>query len=238
MLLQLSMAAAENSGNNDGKSSGDNTIRVIVSPELRDLDGICANDFAGLQGGADVEIMPAESGDIKFMAVKNADFAIVSGKVPEEMENEFVMAIGRSIIVPVINRENPFMESLYRKGITRGELAGLMSGETRGWEQLIPGGNKPVHVYMLSDESARHSMAGYTGVATSLFKNENIVGAEEVIAAVAKDPLAIGLRRLADLKGSTLAGQVTCMPIDRNENGKLDYIEMIYQDAGSFEHGV
>jgi len=238
LLLQLSLVAAVNSGNNEEKAANDNTIRVIVSPEMRELAGSWAHDFTRMQGGADVEILPVENGDFQIITDKSADFAIIPGKVPEGLGNEWVMAIARSIVVPVINRGNPFLDKIYGKGITRMELAGLLTGNKPGWGQLIPGESKPAHVYVISDQSAMNSLAQYTGVAASSFRNENSAGADDVIAAVAKDPLAIGFCRLSDLKGSALAGQVTFMPIDRNENGKLDYIEMIYHDAGSFERGV
>ncbi|MDX9907519.1 MAG: hypothetical protein RBS55_13095, partial [Bacteroidales bacterium] len=238
LFLQLSLSAEENSRNNEGKAANDNTIRVIVSPEMRELAGSWAHDFARMQGGAEVEILPVENGDFQIIANKNADFAIIPGEVPEGLENEWVMAIARNIVVPVINRENPLLEKIYSKGITREELAGLLNGNTPGWGQLVPGETQPAHVFVIPDESAMNSLAQYSGVAVSSFKNKNLVSADDVIAAVAKDPMAIGFCRLSDLKGSALAGQVTFMPIDRNENGKLDYIEMIYQDAGSFERGV
>ncbi|HNQ83832.1 MAG TPA: hypothetical protein PKM34_09330, partial [Bacteroidales bacterium] len=66
LLLQLSLVAAVNSGNNEEKAANDNTIRVIVSPEMRELAGSLAHDFTRMQGGADVEILPVENGDFQI----------------------------------------------------------------------------------------------------------------------------------------------------------------------------
>jgi len=64
---------------------------------------------------------------------------------------------------------------------------------------------------------------------------------DALVSAIQNDPYAIGFCRLTDIlnaNASTFAGNLLLMPIDKNGNGKMDYMEKIYDNFQDFTRGV
>jgi glycine cleavage system H lipoate-binding protein len=62
-----------------------------------------------------------------------------------------------------------------------------------------------------------------------------------MIAAIQKDPNALGfckLIQIMDIKDQSLAENIKLVPIDKNGNGKIDYMENIYDNLQDFSRGV
>ena len=62
-----------------------------------------------------------------------------------------------------------------------------------------------------------------------------------MISAIQKDPNALGFCKLVqimDLKNQNLAENIKLVPIDKNGNGKIDYMENIYENLTAFSRGV
>jgi glycine cleavage system H lipoate-binding protein len=67
-----------------------------------------------------------------------------------------------------------------------------------------------------------------------------ILEQDAMIENIQTDPMAIGFVRLADVLGTdnNLIGNLQFLPMDRNENGVLDYNEKIYANVNEFKRGV
>lgn len=80
-------------------------------------------------------------------------------------------------------------------------------------------------------------MKGYTGLQNIASVGVNLKNPEEVIRSVRNDPNAIGFLKLADNTGASgkeFIYGLRILPVDKNKNGKIDYMEAIYNGVDDF----
>jgi glycine cleavage system H lipoate-binding protein len=68
-----------------------------------------------------------------------------------------------------------------------------------------------------------------------------LTDAKKILDAIRKDPYAIGFCRITDIlanQGKEFATGIALLPIDKNGNGKMDYMEDIYNNPSEFMRGV
>jgi glycine cleavage system H lipoate-binding protein len=110
------------------------------------------------------------------------------------------------------------------------------------WGTLLPGQQKaPVHIYMVNDESVKTAVAEFLGTKNLPLTGISFVTKEEIVRAVKLDPYAVGFCNLVDVLGvdtRSLAENIRLLPVDKNSNGTIDYMEDIYSDANTFLRGV
>ncbi|HWR99561.1 MAG TPA: hypothetical protein VN249_03045, partial [Prolixibacteraceae bacterium] len=151
------------------------------------------------------------------------------------------MVVGRDVIVPIINSNNPMMAQLQKAGISSGKFALLLSDpDKRSWAVCLSNGqNTPVWIFMPDDEGVRNGLTDFTKAGIAAGTGMTVKTPEEVMAAVQADPYAIGFCMLNDLRAG-LAGyrNVTLLPVDKNGNGRMDSFENIYTNLDAFTHGV
>jgi glycine cleavage system H lipoate-binding protein len=64
---------------------------------------------------------------------------------------------------------------------------------------------------------------------------------QELISAVQNDPYAIGFCKMIDITGTDnqqIVENIRLLPLDKNGNGKMDYMERIYDDMDAFSRGI
>ena len=96
------------------------------------------------------------------------DIGMVSRAIhPAEADKgALALAVAKDAVVATVNRRNPFLAELLRRGLKKDELAGIWMGETAPtWEELLGrGGRTPVHVFTRSDAcGAAETWAAYFG---------------------------------------------------------------------------
>ncbi|HCE58612.1 MAG TPA: hypothetical protein DER09_12490 [Prolixibacteraceae bacterium] len=160
-----------------------------------------------------------------------------------ESDGQTNIVIGRDVVVPVINSANPFFSQLTKNGVQPGKIAEAIADEnSESWETLLglqAGENSALHIFVLNDKNLTSSVAGFLNVSPALL-SEIKLEKEALIEKIQTDPMAIGFVRLADILGTdnNLTGNLQFLPIDRNENGVLDYNEKIYANVNEFKRGV
>lgn len=179
-------------------------------------------------GGAGKGLADAMSGAV--------DIGMFSREFSPEEINSGVWWVGLTIdaVVPTINADNPLIEDILRRGLTRDEFADLfINGTIDNWNQLL--GDEydcNVTIYTRSDAcGAAETWAKYLGG-----KQENLVGvgifADPGIAdAVARDRYGIGYNNtifVYDLKTGRKRPKIEIIPIDINGNGMIDEDERFY----------
>ena len=90
-------------------------------------------------------------------------------------------------------------------------------------------------------ESIKPGMAGLSAGNKSGSDGKRVKNIEELIFAVRNDPYSIGICKMADIlrySNQGLDGSVAFLPVDRNGNGKIDYMEEIYDDLNILSRGV
>ncbi len=222
----------------------DSEVSVMTTAELNGLVSVWAKGFEGANLGMRVNVSPVNP-DL-YQAEKNAGGLILvtdGGLKDAGSEAYWKMAVGRDIVVPVINAKSPYSDAISRKGLSPEKLKTPFSGAgSSTWGAML--GNEQqgeVRTYIINDNSVKTYMSAFLGVTVENLSGTGVENAGELLTALQNDPSGIGFCRLSDItdpNGQILNGNVRIIPVDVNNNGQLDYFEQIYGDLGSFNRGV
>ena len=179
-------------------------------------------------GGAGKGITDALSGTV--------DLGMVSRELkPEEtQQGALAFAVAKDAVVPTINSKNPALVSLLQKGLTRDVAIGLwISQSVKTWGQVAGTDDKTtVTVYTRSDAcGAAETWAKWLGKKQEDLNGTGVFGDPGVASAVQKDVKGIGLNNIGyvyDEKTKKPYPGLQVLPIDVNNNGKIDADERFY----------
>lgn len=202
-------------------------LAVKWAEEFKKLHPDVKIDVSG--GGAGKGITDALAGVV--------DLGMVSREIhPVELKKgAFAIAVAKDAVVPTINAKNPKIKELLANGITQNEAIKVyITGEFKTWGQVLGiSSNIPIHLFNRSDAcGAGETWAKYLGGK----KQEDLLGTAVfgdpgVASAVQKDPLGFGYNNIAyayDLKTKKPNPGILVLPIDVNNNGKIDVSENFY----------
>lgn len=197
-----------------------------------------AEEFKKLNPGVKIDISGGGAGKgITDALAKVVDLGMVSREIhPEELKKgAFAIAVAKDAVVPTINAKNPKIKELLASGITQNEVIRVyVTGEYKTWGHVLgTSSNIPIHLFNRSDAcGAGETWAKYLGnkkqddlLGTAVF------GDPGVASAVQKDPLGFGYNNIAyayDLKTKKPNPGILVLPIDVNNNGKIDAAENFY----------
>jgi phosphate transport system substrate-binding protein len=167
-----------------------------------------------------------------------ADLGMVSRAInaAEVDKGAWAIAVTKDAVIATVNRKNPVIEDLLKKGITRKQCADLwIQGAQIKWGGLTGGDcSEPVHVYTRSDAcGAAETWAQYMGKKQEDLKGLGVFGDPGVAEAVRKDVLGIGFNNVNYAYDGTTKkpmDQMAVVPLDVNENGVIDPEESFYGD--------
>jgi glycine cleavage system H lipoate-binding protein/ABC-type phosphate transport system substrate-binding protein len=221
------------------------TIRLFSTPGLQTISNEWATEYTKLFPEVKIKVKSIqntemaesslENGGIGF--VSNGDFRSISG------EAAWKIVVGRDVIVPVINANNPFLEEIKDKGVSPQELSFLLESANKGnWGTLLNGNqNGPVHFYITDDESVLNGLSEFLKTDITKSKGIKIENTREMISSLQKDPYAIGFCKMINVVDSSnqkLTENLSLLTIDRNGDGTIDYNEKIYDDFNVFSRAV
>lgn len=169
------------------------------------------------------------------------DIGMVSREIrPEETKQKaYYVPVVKDAVFPTINQSNPVLAELMKKGLQKKVFADFwITGRNMTWgEAAGVANNQKVRVYTRSDScGAAETWAKYLGKQQEDLKGVSVYGDPGVAEAVRKDASAIGFNNLNyayDLKSGKPVPGLQIVPIDVNENGKIDPSERLLtkQDA-------
>ncbi|MBZ0244064.1 MAG: hypothetical protein K8F24_12660, partial [Bacteroidales bacterium] len=136
------------------------------------------------------------------------------------------MAIGRDVLVPIINIEHPQAKTWMEKGITKESLANLL---------------KDSQTSVVEDLEMTQLLETYTNQPKASWKAQMLSTDQQLITQLENNPEIIGFCTFSALKNAIVSGeisQISLLPIDRNGNGKIDHVENFYNESSSFERAV
>ncbi len=244
LLLNYSNLSSKDSIAENDSSPGD-SIKVLSTPDLYNLTIKWASEFNRLYPGAKIRVITVSDTRMADNLIKNGNFGFVSNEYYSEFNTEsfWKVVVGRDIIVPVINSKNPYIDEIYKKGISADVLVRFINNhDSRNWGTLLKNeSSSPVHFYRINDESINKGLAAF--LKTDHIRIDGIEAGtgEEMISAIQKDPYAIGFCKMVnimDFNNQSIAENIRLLPIDRNGNGLIDYNEKIYDDINVFSRGV
>lgn len=179
-------------------------------------------------GGAGKGIVDALAGVV--------DIGMVSREIlPAEVEKGAIaLAVAKDAVVVTVNRKNPFLADIQRRGLRREDFVGIWIKATEAnWQGVLGGsGRTPLHVFTRSDAcGAAETWAAYLGGHQEDLAGVGVYGDPGLAEAVRRDPLAIGFNNVNfayDAKTlRPVAGLEVC-PIDLDGSGVIDPAERVY----------
>jgi glycine cleavage system H lipoate-binding protein/ABC-type phosphate transport system substrate-binding protein len=218
------------------KSSAENTLNILSSPELNNLANNWAEEYSRLN--PDLKIAVSDMTEYQTITGNNLSF------ITEEIgETAWKMVIGRDAIVSVVNAKNPILNEIYRQGISAEKFAQLLGNhEMQNWESMIDGGkNAPINYFIINNESVKKNLANFSKTNSEAINGVIVANAAEFISAVQKDIYAIGFCKLTDVRDAStnnIIEGIKLLPIDKNKNGRIDNFENIYDNMSDFTRGV
>ncbi len=221
------------------------SINVFASPDLYNLTMQWAEEYKTLH--PDITINVTKSTDNNMPGLLNAEsgigFMTHESLASASLQSIWNMVVGRDVIVPVMNAKNPFINEINRKGITQQNFSRLFTGKgNQTWGNLFENGqNVPVHCYLVNNPSVKSGLADFLNNKQFATDCIEFASAAELFAAIQKDPTGLGFCRLtdlADINNQGLANNIQLVPIDKNGNGKIDFMENIYENQETFARGV
>jgi phosphate transport system substrate-binding protein len=195
-----------------------------------------AEEFKKIHPNVKIDISAGGAGKGITDVLSNVtDIALVSRDLnPEEIKNNaFAIAVTKDAVLPTISATNPYLKELKTKGIKKEAFEGIyITGKVKYWNQLGYKGNAPIRAYTRSDAAgAAETWAKYLGKKQEDLLGVAVFGDPGLAQAVKKDPGAIGFNNIVyiyDSKTKKASNGIVVLPIDINDNGKIDKEENFY----------
>lgn len=179
-------------------------------------------------GGAGKGIADALSGMVEIGMVSREIY-------PEEIKKgAFHVAVTKDAVVAVISESNPMLVELLSKGLRKDAGNNIwITGKFTSWSQAFNvKSSSPIHIYTRSDACGAAEMwAKYFGKKQEDLLGVGVFGDPGLAQAVKRDPLGIGFNNIGYAYDANTKQQVKglrVIPIDLNNNGKIDEEENFY----------
>jgi phosphate transport system substrate-binding protein len=174
------------------------------------------------------------------------DIGMVSREVhPAEIQKgAWFIPVAKDAVLPVVNRGNPLFAELMKKGMKKADFIRIWLNENPPtWNEILGGkDNVQLHVYTRSDScGAAETWALYLGKKQEDLMGIGVFGDPGLNEAVRKDALGIGFNNVnyafdaATLKPMT---GTAILPIDLNENGRIDADENFYANRDAVVRAI
>ena len=179
-------------------------------------------------GGAGKGISDALNGMVEIGMVSREIY-------PEEIKKgAFPVAVTKDAVVAVVSELNPALNDILTKGLKKDAANNIwITGRYTTWAQAFEAkSSSPVHIYTRSDACGAAEMwAKFFGKKQEDLLGVGVFGDPGLAQAVKKDPPGIGYNNIGYAYDATTRKQIKglrVVPIDLNNNGKIDSDEDFY----------
>lgn len=238
MLIPGGMKAQE-------KTDGSGAIVIYNSYSMSGLAAEWASEYSASNPGLKFKAVSLPDKELGKMILSGGNLCILTAYDPVEEKGDagFQIVLGREVIVPVVNRANPYLKDLDTKGISAGTFEALLedAGNMRWGSVLRNNAREPVSLYCLDQATVKTGLSRFIPGFPEKEKSFRTLDILNLRKALAADPYAIGFCRLTDLidpATKNLVQDLSIVPVDRNQNGSLDHSEQIYGSLDEFNRGV
>ncbi|HEY3372652.1 MAG TPA: PstS family phosphate ABC transporter substrate-binding protein [Prolixibacteraceae bacterium] len=206
-----------------------------------------AEEFRKIHPGVKFDISAGGAGKGMTDALsKMVDIGLVSREInPEELKKgAFAIAVTKDAVVPTVSAANPNIKDILAIGLDRDVAINIfITGKTKTWGQAI--GTKsavPIRIYTRSDAcGAGETWAKYLGKKQEDLLGVGVFGDPGLAQAVTKDPSGIAYNNIGyayDAKTKKPNPGVKVIPLDVNNNGKIDQDENFYNSLDELVNAI
>ena len=197
-----------------------------------------AEEFKKQNPGVKIDIQAGGAGKgITDVLSKVTDIGLVSRDLngAEAKKGAYAIAVTKDAVIPTISASSPYRKVLYERGVKKDAFNNIfITGKYKTWSTLGFKSEAPIHVYTRSDAAgAAETWAKYFGKKQEDLLGVAVFGDPGLAQAVKRDPSGIGYNNIVyiyDTKSNKPINGVVPVPIDLNNNGKLDPDEDFYGD--------
>jgi len=218
-------------------------LTISCTPDLYAMASQWVIEYNRVNPDVRIEVINLAGKNIDQVTDENLSFVSNKSQAAISNETNWKMVIGRDVIVPFINAGNPYLNQLLKQGISQEMFVQIFNNpDKQNWGTLVAEGqNTAVHIYMVNDETVMAGVAKFLQASQVPVAGIIVGKKDEVVLAIQNDPYAIGFSNVVDIMGTDnqgFAGNIRLLPVDKNGNGTIDYMENIYSDVNTFLHGV
>jgi glycine cleavage system H lipoate-binding protein len=215
-----------------------NEVTVASGSETRALATAWIEAFKSANPEIKVSLVTDEdamSADIRIISSNSLD--------QDKTRNSWKIIVGRDVIVPLMSRSDPFLESVSGRGISPAEFAAILSSDgSYTWGNLLgTGSNTPVTVIIPEDNAALNAISGFASVDPMAVRATRSSSESSLIRLSQGKEGVILFCRLADVTDKTgmeFIEGMEIVPVDINGNALSDYFEQFYSSFDNFVRGV
>lgn len=228
------------------------TIKISGAFALYPMMGIWAEEYEKINPDVKIDVSAGGAGKGMSDAImKIVNIGMVSREIyqSEIDQGVFWVSVAKDAVVATINSENPVLNDILSKGLTKQQLNDIFITRTiQTWGQLV--GNEiitdPIRVYTRSDAcGAAQTWALYLGDYTqddlTNVADSAINGDPNLAAAVQGDELGIGYNNINfvyDPSTENPFDDLLPVPIDLNNNSVLDDDEDFYETRSDIVNAI
>lgn len=243
MVVLLMTISAIYAAQDEGVAKEEHGVQLRCLTEFSDLANGLAEQYRQEYPGMKISVSTINAANREEL-LSTDGLALVDKaclyKLPGEPELH--MVVGRDVIVPVMNSNNPQAELISQSGLTPEQFVSIYKKNgPQSWGELLgTESNQPVKAYMSGGACAGTYLADFTGIDPGELLAE-VSKPEDMIANIKADPNAIGFCTLACLVELEKMGEsqgISLVPLDRDGNGSLDNFENIYASYADLSHGI
>jgi len=236
-------------GCTDNKEQENNLISISGAFALYPLAKKWAEEYNKIHPDVKFNIQAGGAGkgllDVTSGAVNVGMFSREIGD-EEKYKAIWWIALCKEAVLPTVNSANPYIDIIHRRGLTKEEFKSIfINGQPSAWDSLLVGSTNeshPINVYTRKDAAgSAESWASWFGMKQSDLRGTAVSGDSSLSDTIKKDMLAIGYCNSVfvfdNFSGEKYAG-IDVVPIDLNNNGKIDKDENFYNDISDFLEAV
>jgi phosphate transport system substrate-binding protein len=206
-----------------------------------------AEEFQKLHPDVRIDISAGGAGKGMTDALNGiVDIGMFSRQVSQEEINKgcWYIAVAKDAVLPTMNSNNPVLSELMKKGFTKKDFIDIfMTGKLNTWSLYGSGKSAyKINVYTRSDACGAAEIWGkYLGGKQEGIKGIGVYGDPGMASAVKEDALGIGYNNVAyvfDANTRKKNPGIEVIPIDINENGKIDEEEMFYGSLDEITNAI
>jgi phosphate transport system substrate-binding protein len=207
------------------------TVRISVACALYPMMVKWGEEFRKTYPNMRIDISAGGAGKgIADALAGMVDIGMVSRDIrPEEIKpGTTYVPVVKDAVFPTINSNNPVLKNIFVKGIKKNTFIDLwVTGKPLTWGEISGTPTKnAVQVYTRSDScGAAETWAHYLGKKQEDLKGVGVYGDPGLAEAVKRDVYGVGYNNLNyayDAKTGLPVAGIQIIPIDVNENGKID----------------
>ncbi|MEA3374865.1 MAG: PstS family phosphate ABC transporter substrate-binding protein [Chloroflexota bacterium] len=249
LILGVCLAGCSpQTGPGSGSGEWEGTITVSGAFALYPMMIRWGEEYGKLHPDVTFDISAGGAGKGMADALTGAvDIGMVSRPIfdAEIEKGAFWVPVAKDAVVVTVNAQNPVLDQLLARGLTRDIAEGIwISEQITDWAQVVGGeGGEAIHVYTRADAcGAAQTWAEYLGDYSQEDLQGVAVQADPGLAeAVSKDVLAIGYNNLNFAydanTGRPLAG-MQILPLDVDANGEIDPHERFYETKADLMQAI